>query len=302
MANLVPSGDFTGPQKERSRFDRGDADDETFVRILGEVAETMREASLPHLFMGGIAATAHGRERFTKDVDVFVKPEHADHALERLAERGFEIERTNADWLYKGMKEDVLVDVIFRSSGPIELDDEMVRRARYVEFKGVTLPALSPEDLIVVKAVAFAEETPQHWFDALALIEQDGLDWDYIQKRARVRPLRVLSLLAYALERGLPVPVRIVADGLQGELPNHPGAGQREAEHHVAALVREGLKGEEVEVVSHEGKLVVRGSVPSQERRDAVTQAVDALLGPAGWENRVRVEEYPSAEESERLP
>ena len=39
---------------------------------------------------------------------------------------------------------------------------------------------IAPEDLIVIKAIVFDEETPRHWYDALALIPRGELDWDYL--------------------------------------------------------------------------------------------------------------------------
>ena len=45
--------------------------------------------------------------------------------------------------LFKGYKYGVLVDVIFRSSGEVYLDDEMVRRARAIDVRGIPAPSLA---------------------------------------------------------------------------------------------------------------------------------------------------------------
>ena len=57
-----------------------------------------------------------------------------------------------------------------------------------------------------------AEYSPRHWHDALALIVACDLDWDYLARRARHGPRRVLSLLLYAQSNDLPVPARVVQD------------------------------------------------------------------------------------------
>lgn len=70
---------------------------------------------------------------------------------------------------------------------------------------------MSPEDLLVVKAMATTEETPHHWYDALALIARRDLDWTYVLTRSRVGPRRMLSLLIFAESIDLAVPPEAVA-------------------------------------------------------------------------------------------
>src|SRR3954469_9426759 len=83
-----------------------------FDRVLGETVEAMEEARLRYVFIGGIASGGLGRPRTTRDIDLFVMPEEADLALKALAKKGFKTERTDPSWLYKGFKDDILVDVI----------------------------------------------------------------------------------------------------------------------------------------------------------------------------------------------
>ena len=82
------------------------------------------------------------------------------------------VEETDAHWLYKGFKHDVLVDVIFRSAGDIFLDDEMLARSSLVDHGGQSIRIIAPEDLVVIKAVVSAEHVPQHWYDALGVLDQ----------------------------------------------------------------------------------------------------------------------------------
>ena len=78
-----------------------------------------------------------------------------------------------------------MVDIIFRSTGGIHLDTDMVTRATEGEFLGRRVRFVAPEDLLVMKAVVHDEEGPRHWHDALGLIASVQLDWDYLLKRAR---------------------------------------------------------------------------------------------------------------------
>ena len=66
---------------------------------------------------------------------------------------------------------------------------------------------MSPEDLVVMKAIATSEDTPRYWYDAVAIIAQTELDWDYLVTRAKQHGARrVLSLLLFADSLDLVVP------------------------------------------------------------------------------------------------
>jgi hypothetical protein len=183
-----------------------------FQNALGEVVAALEGAGIEYVLMGGIASTGLGRPRWTHDIDVFVRPTGADPALEALAAAGFDTERTDPTWLFKGFKYGVLVDVIFRSTGGFYLDDEMSARSVVREFMGHRVRLIAPEDLLVIKAAVHDEQGPRHWHDALGVIGVNGLDWDYLLRRARQAPRRVLSLLVYAHSLDMAVPNHVVRE------------------------------------------------------------------------------------------
>jgi predicted nucleotidyltransferase len=182
--------------------------DDDFLRALGEAAEALEHASIQYVLMGGVGSAAFGRPRWTHDVDIFVRPEDAHGALEALAEAGFKTEERDPRWLFKAYKYDVLVDVIFRSSGNIYLDDEMLERSTVGQFGPYNARVIPPEDLLVIKAVTSDEHVAHHWHDALGVIGGGELDWDYLVRRARLHGTRrVLSLLVYGAADDLGVPL-----------------------------------------------------------------------------------------------
>jgi hypothetical protein len=146
--------------------------------------------------------------------DAPLVPYHVDarRALDALERSGFATEETLGHWLYKGVKDDVIVDVLFQSSGGIYLDEEMLERRVIKPFEDLKLPLAAPEDIIVMKAVAHEEATPRYWHDALGIIARIDLDWDYLLKRARISGRRVLALLLYAQSTDLVVPDRVVRE------------------------------------------------------------------------------------------
>jgi predicted nucleotidyltransferase len=199
-------------EQEGNSLARGsDIDEDIFVKVLGDALDAIESADIPHVLMGGIASAVWGRPRWTHDIDIFVAPAHARHALEALSKSGFDTEETYAEWLFKAFRDGVLVDIVFRSTGEIYLDEEMVERSVRADFKGREVPVMSAEDLLVIKAVVHAEHMPRHWHDALGLIGHCDLDWDYVVKRARQHGARrVLSVLLYAQSNDLIVPNRSI--------------------------------------------------------------------------------------------
>jgi predicted nucleotidyltransferase len=185
--------------------------DEDLQATFADAVEALRAAEVPYLLIGGLSASAFARPRITDDIDVFVRPDMARKVLQTLDAAGFDTEETDDRWLYKAFKRGVLVDVIFRSSGDVYVDDEMLERADLQEHWGVTAPLISPEDLLVIKAVATTEHGSHHWYDALAVIARCPLDWAYLMRRARqAGPRRVLSLLLYAESNDLAVPAEVI--------------------------------------------------------------------------------------------
>jgi len=182
-------------------------------KALEEVITVLREAEIAFLLIGGMSAATFARPRMTDDIDVFVRPDAARRALDALSAAGFDTKEKDPYWLYKAWKHGVLVDIIFRSTGDLYLDDDMLARGSEREYLGVTAPLVSPEDLVVIKALAAAEHSPHHWYDALAVIGRCQLDWDYLLSRARLAgPRRLLSLLLYAESTDLAVPAEIIEE------------------------------------------------------------------------------------------
>jgi hypothetical protein len=184
---------------------RDDVHEEVLLDVLSEAVEAIEDAGIPYAFIGGLASILLGPPSSTNDIDFFVRPEDADLVLKVLEQRGFVTKVHDPSWLYKAAKNGVLVDVIFRSSGDIYLDDEMISRTTVGEFKRQRLRIVSPEDLMVMKTLAHGRDTG-YWYDALDLLAHSEMDWGYVLRRARHGPRRVLSLLIYAQSDDLAVP------------------------------------------------------------------------------------------------
>lgn len=184
------------------------ADRDAFLIVLDRALAAIEPMETPYVFVGGLASTILGRPRWTRDLDILVRPDDAERTLQALASAGFETELAQPHWLAKARIGEVVVDVLSRSQPDIMLDDEMLERAVEAEYEGRRLRLACPEDLLVMKAVAANEDTPRYWYDAIALAARNDLDWDYLVARARRAGIRrVLAALLYAQSNDVGVPM-----------------------------------------------------------------------------------------------
>jgi predicted nucleotidyltransferase len=208
-AGMSP-GPVREPDEYADRFAKRQVEPAVFVRTMREAIDAIAGKGIDYALIGGIASAVHGRPRRSDDVDIFVRRRDADPALDALAEAGFATQKTIPEWLYKGIRDGVLVDVIFRAQETMYLDDAMLERVREAEFDGERVRVVSAEDLLLMKAASADESTPHYWYDALALISYGDLDWDYLLERAHLAPRRLISLLVYAESNDMLVPSEAV--------------------------------------------------------------------------------------------
>ncbi len=123
---------------------------------LKRVAAALNEGDVPFLLGGGLAAWAWGGPGTGHDLDVMVRPDDAERALEALAAAGLRTEKPPETWLYKAWDDEVLIDVIFRPVGQ-DVDDEMFARAEQLEVNAVPMKVMALEDVLVTKLLALDE-------------------------------------------------------------------------------------------------------------------------------------------------
>jgi Nucleotidyl transferase of unknown function (DUF2204) len=167
------------------------SEDRTSQRIrdsLKRAAGSLREADVPFMLGGGLAIWARGGPSTEHDLDLMVKPEHAERALDVLQQAGMRPEKPPEGWLYKAWDDDVLVDLIFRPVGE-PVDDAMFERAEELEVNSVPMLVMSLEDVLVTKLKALDEheldyERPLEF--ARSLREQ--IAWEDVRNRTGDSP------------------------------------------------------------------------------------------------------------------
>ncbi len=167
--------------------------------VLREACDALDAIGIPYVIGGGTVVVLYGRQRRTKDFDIFLNREVLRPALDALARIGFTTADTEKSWLYKAWRDEVLIDYIVEVRGGVTLDDEVMLRARIVDQHGMPFRVMGPEDTLYRKIVTLTEGRPD-WHDALSIIQRMGeaLDWTYLLYRAQQHPRRVLAFFLFA--------------------------------------------------------------------------------------------------------
>jgi predicted nucleotidyltransferase len=165
--------------------------DESFEELLDTLkhaAAALRAADVRFVLGGGLAIWARGGPETEHDVDFFVKADDAERAMDALASAGFRTEAPPEDWLYKGFRNGVLVDLIFAPSG-LAVDDAFLDRAEELEVHALRMPVMRAEDVLVAKLLAMREHHME--YDRvleIARTVREQIDWDEVRERTEESP------------------------------------------------------------------------------------------------------------------
>ena len=167
----------------------GSAPDFTEIETtLKKAAQALRDAGVPFLLGGSLASWARGGPESTHDLDLMVKPEDAERALDALVAAGMRPEDPPEEWLYKAWDGDVLVDLMFEPSG-VTVDDEFFKRCELDNVAAVRMHVMPLEDLLVGKLLALTE----HHLDFAPILEharalREQIDWAHVALRTQHSP------------------------------------------------------------------------------------------------------------------
>src|SRR5438045_3559928 len=148
----------------------------------------LREAEVPFALGGSLATWARGGPEPQNDLDLMVKPQSADAALQAFADAGMRTERPPEEWLYKAWCGDVLIDVIFHPSG-LEIDDAVLARADTISVMAAGIPVMALEDVLVTMICAINEHTLDYSrLIAIARSLREQINWPRLWARTGGSP------------------------------------------------------------------------------------------------------------------
>ena len=162
----------------------------TLVPILGALRDLvawLKDNRTQGVIMGGVAASILGRPRLTHDIDVLVLLDENKWEYFLTAGRRFGFVPRLTDPLQFARKAKVLlirhepsgidVDITF---SVLPFEKEVVTHGVWVNIKGVRIPLPTPEDLIIMKAIA---DRPRDLADIESIMDaHPKLNWRKIRR------------------------------------------------------------------------------------------------------------------------
>jgi Uncharacterised nucleotidyltransferase len=158
------------------------------VATTKRAAAVLRDAGIPFLLGGGLAAWAHGGPESCNDVDLIVREEHAEAALSALEAAGMRPERPPEGWLLKAHHGEILVDLIFDPTGGPDLE-ELFARADHMSVQAQEMDVMSVDDVMTTKLCAIDE----HGIDFTTVVQiaralREQVDWGEVRRRTHGSP------------------------------------------------------------------------------------------------------------------
>jgi Uncharacterised nucleotidyltransferase len=192
------------------------SDEQPFSDIeaaLKKTAAALRGADVPFLLGGSLASWARGGPETRHDLDLMIKGEDVERALEALAAAGMRTEDPPEEWLVKAWDGDVLVDLIFCPKG-LPIDDDVIARGEELTVLSMDMRVMAIEDVLVTKLMALTEHHLR--FEGLLEIARalrEQIDWEHVRAATASSPFARAFF--------------VMAEGL-GIVPHAPAASARE--------------------------------------------------------------------------
>jgi putative nucleotidyltransferase-like protein len=163
----------------------------------GRALQILQDEGLEPMVGGAYALNAHtGIWRDTKDLDLFLRKDRIEAALEVLEAEGYRTEFTDPLWIAKAFAGPYFIDLIFSSGNGIATVDEhwcrRATRAQVLDREALVVPA---EEMIWSKA--FIQERER--FDGadihhLLRCKGADLDWEHLLMRFGERHWEILMV------------------------------------------------------------------------------------------------------------
>lgn len=189
-------------------------------KVYKSVIDAATEENLPFALGGGLAVGAYtGRLRNTKDLDIYILPEHRQRIIDIMSRCGlvdyFDKLPYDREWIYRGNQGDVIFDAIWSMANQrARVDDQWLSRGPEIRMFDIGLRVIPPEELIWSKLYVMQRDRCD-WPDILNLIHCTGpyLDWNHLLRRvAEDEPLLkgLLSIFSWiSPQKARSIPQRV---------------------------------------------------------------------------------------------
>jgi hypothetical protein len=197
--------------------------------IYKRVLDRVCAEKIPFALGGGLALGVYTQKfRRSKDIDIYILPEHRDSIIRIMGECGLEdyhsVREYVRDWIYRAHADDVIVDAIWAMANKrAVVDERWLTAGPVVQMFGQQFRVIPPEELMWSKLYVLQRDRCD-WPDIMNLMYAAGptLDWRHLLGRvAEDKPLvkGVLSVFSWlSPERAALIP-RYVWEALDLRIP-----------------------------------------------------------------------------------
>ena len=184
------------------------------------VLDRVAADGIPYALGGGLALGFYTRKfRRSKDLDIYILPEHRDHVVAAMSDCGlddyYSVKEYVRHWIYRGYRDDAIVDAIWAMANQRTVVDETwVTTGPMVQMFQQEFRVVPPEELLWSKLYVLQRDRCD-WPDIMNLVYAAGptLDWNHLISRvAEDRPLLkgVLSVFSWVSpQRAAKIPEQI---------------------------------------------------------------------------------------------
>jgi hypothetical protein len=158
--------------------------------VYHEVIQQASSLGIRFAFGGAFATAVYtGELRNTKDFDFYILPDDRDAMVRAITSAGLEDHfdqlAYDRSWIYRGSRDDVIVDVIWAMANHrAAVDQHWLERGETVLMRGVTLRPIPIEELIWSKLYVLQRERCD-WTDVLNLMDAqvESIRWGWLLDR-----------------------------------------------------------------------------------------------------------------------
>jgi len=161
---------------------------DAIVTALRAAVPALREAEIPFLLGGSMAVWAYGGPEPSNDLDLMLREQDAERALQALARVGMRTEHPPEEWLVKAWHGDVLIDVIYGPRG-LPITDEVLARGVERNLSALRVPVMALEDVLVTKLLSLDEhQLDLSWLLQISRAVREQVDWAALRARTDGSP------------------------------------------------------------------------------------------------------------------
>jgi hypothetical protein len=182
-------------------------DQEKAAAVFREAIALLEEHPFGYAVGGGLSTDYWtGRARRISDIDLMIREDDAPDIMRKLSEAGYETVEMEHSWLHKAHKNGVTIDLMFELKNGTTFDEAYEEHRKRAEMFGTTAHVMAPEDQLASLAGTVGRDTiGKHWYSMIDIMANNDLDWDYVLARSERIPLRMLSVIYFAISQQVPV-------------------------------------------------------------------------------------------------